>query len=90
MSTIIQEIQLEIAENWPAFVYIAMTIVFSICFFRERRAEARIVHHMGERIQENIRTRFDRLESLVRDRALLESSRSQPDHEANTAGRLSS
>jgi hypothetical protein len=90
MSAIIQDMRLEIADNWPAFVYIALTIVFSICFFRERRAEARIVHRMGERIQENIRTRFDHLESLVRDGALLENSQSQPEREAKTAGRFSS
>jgi hypothetical protein len=62
---IINVIETEIADNWPAFVYIAMMVAFSVCFFRDRRAEMQLVRHIGETIQEDIRARFDRLEMLV-------------------------
>jgi len=72
MATLIQYAITEIADNWPAFVYILMTIGFSFFFFRERRAEARLLRQMGEGIHENIRSRFDRLEFLVRNSTVLE------------------
>lgn len=52
----LESIVVEISENWPALVYIGMTAVFSVFFFRERRAEARSVSE-----------RFDRLEIMVKD-----------------------
>jgi len=58
MATTIQELTAELADNWPAFVYIAMTVGFSICYFRERRAEKEI-----------LRARFDRLEMLLQQSA---------------------
>ena len=55
METVIHEITTELADNWPAFIYIAMTLGFSICYFRERRAEKNVIC-----------ARFDRLEALIR------------------------
>jgi hypothetical protein len=69
MNGFVQDIADELADNWPAFVYIAMSIVFSIFFFRQRRAETRLVRQIGEGIQENIAARLDRLESLIRKSA---------------------
>jgi hypothetical protein len=74
MVLVIQDLRSEVADNWPAFTYIAMMIAFTFLFFRERRAEARHLRQMGERIQENIANRFDRLESLVRHPASAETS----------------
>jgi hypothetical protein len=67
MAGIIDEITSELADNWPAFVYIAMSLVFSVFFFRERRAEVRLTRQIGENIEETIRARFDRLEAMLRD-----------------------
>jgi hypothetical protein len=69
MDTFVQDIAAELADNWPAFVYIAMSIMFSFFFFRQRRAETRLVRQIGEGIQENITARLDRLESLIRKSA---------------------
>ena len=66
--SLIQEIRAEIADNWPAFVYMGMMIVFSLYFFRERRSEARMVRQIGESVQEDMRHRFDELERLLRKR----------------------
>ncbi len=54
MTTFLEEVRVELADNWPGFTYILMMICFSVFFFRERRAERKIA---GER--------FDRLESLI-------------------------
>jgi hypothetical protein len=66
MDSIIQNLASEFADNWPAFLYIFATTVFSICFLRERRAEARIMKDIGTDLQDSIRTRFDRLEGMIR------------------------
>jgi len=60
-----QDVFDEIVDNWPAFVYILLTLSFSICFLRERRRETRLLREMGERLNEGIRARFDRLECLL-------------------------
>lgn len=54
MAGISQEFITQLADNWPAFVYIALSLGFSICYFLERR---------GERAA--ICARFDQLESLI-------------------------
>lgn len=64
-----QDIFDEIADNWPAFVYILLTLGFSICFLRERRRETRLLRDMGERMNEGIRVRFDRMERLLQEQA---------------------
>jgi len=51
----------EVADNWPAFVYMALTIGFSVCFLRERRAEIRLLKHLGAGLHE----RIGRLEYMV-------------------------
>ena len=56
----------ELADNWPAFVYIVMTIVFSFLFLRQRRAETRLVKEIAEQLQQSIGTRFDHLERILR------------------------
>jgi hypothetical protein len=61
----IQDFTSELADNWPAFTYMAMIAIFSVVFFRERRAERKLVRQVGEGIQESIQARFDRLEWLV-------------------------
>lgn len=61
----IQDITGELADNWPAFLYIMMISVFSIFFFRERRAERRLARQIGEAIQKDMRARFEHLESLI-------------------------
>ncbi len=45
----------QIADNWPAFVYILMTIIFSVLFFRERKMETK-----------TLQKRFDAIENLIR------------------------
>ena len=65
MEPIIRAITSEVADNWPAFLYIAIASGFSICFLRERRAETRILKKMGAGLEECVRLRFDRLEYLV-------------------------
>jgi hypothetical protein len=62
VQSIIQIVVSEIAENWPAFIYIGMMIGFSILFFRERRAEAEALRQIGTGIHE----RIDRVESLIK------------------------
>jgi hypothetical protein len=74
MESVIQNLRNEVADNWPAFTYITMMIAFTFLFFRERRAEARHLRQMGERIQENISNRFDRLESIVRHPSTAETT----------------
>lgn len=68
------DIMIELSDNWPAFVYIATTVAFSVFFFRQRRAETQLVRRLGEAIQESIRARFDRLEFLVRHPNLTQDS----------------
>jgi len=65
MTGLTQDIAVEISENWPAFVYIAMTIGFSILFLKERRRETKAVKRIGDCLQEQINNRFERLELLV-------------------------
>jgi hypothetical protein len=65
MELFFREVRSELTDNWPAFLYIATTTAFSICFLRERRAETRILKELGAGLQESIRRRFDRLEQLV-------------------------
>ena len=67
MVSITRNVVSEVADNWPAFVYIALTLGFSICFLRERRSEIRILKEMGAGLHEGICNRFDRLERLVED-----------------------
>ena len=64
MGEIIQIAKAEIADNWPAFLYIATTIVFSIVFLRERRAEAEELRQIGAGIHD----RIDRVERLIKRR----------------------
>jgi hypothetical protein len=65
MVSITQSVVSEVADNWPAFVYIALSLGFSVCFLRERRAEIRILKQMGVGLHERISARFDRLEYMV-------------------------
>ena len=67
MAPFVSIISNEIAENWPAFVYVGLTIGISVCFFRERRSETRMLKEAGEILNEPIRVRFDRLEQLIHD-----------------------
>jgi hypothetical protein len=61
MVSITESVVSEVADNWPAFVYIALTIGFSVCFLRERRAEIRLLKRLGAGLHE----RIDRLEYMV-------------------------
>ncbi len=65
MASVIHEIGAELSDNWPAFLYIAMTVGFSVCFLRERRAETRLLKQIGEGLQDSVRARFDRLEGMI-------------------------
>jgi hypothetical protein len=65
MQSIVQDVMVEVADNWPAFVYIALTIGFSFLFLRERRAETRYLRELGSGLQESIRHRFDQVERLI-------------------------
>src|SRR5271154_7089091 len=67
MESFIREITSELADNWPAFLYIATTTGFSVCFLRERRSETRHLRRLGKDLQETISTRFDSLEHLIQD-----------------------
>jgi hypothetical protein len=65
MDSIGQSVAREVGDNWPAFVYIALTVGFSICFLRERRAEMRLLKLLATGLHE----RIDRLErGLARSR----------------------
>ena len=66
MDKVIQQISAEIADNWPAFTYILLTVAFSIRFFSDRRAETRILRKLGDELHATIHARFDRLEEMVR------------------------
>lgn len=66
MASITEAIGSEIVENWPAFAYILVSAVFSICFFRERRAEVRDATLAATALQNIIGDRLDRLELLIR------------------------
>lgn len=55
----------EIADNWPAFVYILVTTGFSLAFLRERRQETRILKSTAESLQLTIDKRFSKLENLL-------------------------
>jgi hypothetical protein len=68
MSRFIWVISSEVAENWPAFVYMGLTIVFSLCFLRERRTETRMVKEIADVLNDRIRARFDRLEGMLSHR----------------------
>ncbi len=57
----------EFAENWPAFLYILMTCVFSIFFLRERRSETHLLKQIGRGLEDSLLARFDRLEQMVRE-----------------------
>jgi hypothetical protein len=61
----IQDVVSELADNWPAFVYIALMLGFSVVFLRERRGEVRVLKEMGAALEERMRIRFDHLEYLV-------------------------
>jgi hypothetical protein len=65
MESVGQSVAREVGDNWPAFIYIALTIGFSICFLRERRAEIRLLKLLATGLHE----RIDRLErTLARSR----------------------
>jgi len=74
VTALLHDITVELSDNWPAFLYIATTVAFSVFFFRQRRAETQLVRRLGEGIQESIRARFDRLEFLVRHPNLAQDS----------------
>jgi len=61
MVSITESVATEVADNWPAFVYIALTIGFSIFFLRERRAEIYLLKRLGAGLNE----RIDRLEYML-------------------------
>jgi hypothetical protein len=81
----IQDITSEVSDNWPAFTYMLMITIFSVVFFRERRAERRLVRRLGEGIQESIQARFDRLESLVRQSMPVPDTGRRPEVELHRA-----
>jgi hypothetical protein len=62
MKPVIHIVVSEVSDNWPAFVYIGLTIVFSICFLRERRAETEALRRIGASLHE----RIDRVERLIK------------------------
>jgi len=64
MVEIVQIARAEIADNWPAFVYISLTIVFSILLFCERRAETEALRQIGAGLHD----RIDRVERLIKRR----------------------
>ena len=75
MPSIREEVIVEIADNWPAFVYIILMCISSVVFLRERRAEAQLLKQASANIQEQIGLRFDRLENMIRDGKLNDISR---------------
>ena len=79
-----EDIRAEVADNWPAFVYIMMTLVFSFLFFRQRRRETRLVREIGEGIRESICSRLDHLEALVQNSIADRNRHGQTDRETKT------
>lgn len=57
-----QAVIAEIADNWPGIVYISLMIGFSICFFRQRRAEVEALRKAASGIE----GRIERLERLLK------------------------
>src|ERR1700735_1717661 len=51
----VQDVVSELADNWPAFVYIVLMLGFSILFLRERRAEAKVLKELSRALEERIR-----------------------------------
>jgi hypothetical protein len=70
MSGATESVLREVYENWPAFVYIGLTIGFSICFLRERRSETQALREMGAAMH----YRIDRIERILNQQCL-ENSR---------------
>jgi len=54
MDNLIREMSSEIADNWPAFL-----------FLRERRAETRMLREAAETLQQGLHSRLDRLECAI-------------------------
>ena len=65
MDNLIREMSSEIADNWPAFLFIANSAGFSILFLRERRAETRMLREAAETLQQGLHSRLDRLECAI-------------------------
>lgn len=74
MGSLSQAILAEIADNWPAFVYIGLTIGFSVCFLKERRAETRALKLIAERLELTVYQRFDRLERVIAEKKQINES----------------
>jgi hypothetical protein len=86
MGSVIRDIGTELSDNWPAFLYIAMTVGFSVCFLRERRAETRVLKQIGEGLHESVKARFDRLEGMIEKMAAKELRGTDPLRDRDQAG----
>lgn len=58
----LQALLAQLYDNWPAFVYILLMILFSICFFLDRRAEKRA----ADQVRAEIIHHIERLEALIK------------------------
>ncbi len=44
----------EVLSEWPYFLYLILTIVFSVCFLRERRREMKHLATAVDRLQRSV------------------------------------
>jgi len=44
----------EVLSEWPYFLYLMLTIVFSVCFLRERRREMKYLAAAVDRLQRSV------------------------------------
>jgi len=44
----------EVLSEWPYFLYLTLTIVFSVCFLRERRREMKHLAAAVDRLQRSV------------------------------------
>jgi hypothetical protein len=67
MASIIHDIANQLSDNWPAFSYIALMVVFSLRFLHERREETRTLERKANELRDCLLDRMYNLERLIQD-----------------------
>ena len=73
MRSVFSRLLMDLQSDWPFFLYMAMCQWFSICFFRQRRAEAK----QFAVLRTEFFQRLDRLEVSVARQASIRNSEFQ-------------
>ena len=69
MAQMMHDAMEELADNWPAFLYIFTMVGFSLRFLHERREETKTLRRIADELQHSYHERCDRLEALIRSEA---------------------